>query len=1725
MSEPITISNETPALTGMDFLALRQQGIELIQQLSGNAWTDYNLHDPGITILEQLCYAITDLSYRLSFDIQDLLSYGDEVPTGAQQFFTARDILSTRPVTLLDYRKLLIDIDGVKNAWLETDPVAFANLYYDQQACILAFKPAENRTPMQLSGLYRVIIEQDENVGEADLPNLVQTVKDKLHAQRNLSEDFSVIEVLPAEAITLKAEIDIDDDADPDTVRARIYLALAQFISPSIRFYSLQERLKAGLMPEDIFSGPVLEHGFLDDKELQNFDRRKVLYRSDIYSLLLDVEGVEAVRNLSLESDKSLAEQQGWVLKLDAGSTPKYKLIGDVFKKDEFSGSDQSEIKLYKKQIVTDLDPNAIKQQYNKLVADELITISAEVDIREHIDPNYVLAKIYQALNQLIKTYNVITNNEKAGFKLLPVIDATVISDLLMNLADIRSVKNVTISSDKNEGGSQLTLEPTSAPRFKLPAKFWTDRDIKLSQASQPATELALDKFEIEVRRLASEQAKKSRKLGYDMPVQQGDYRELNDYISIQTDFPANYGIGQEGLSELVSAERKAQAKQLKAYLLVFDQLLANYFAQLEAAKHMLAVNPGQLGDLNRTYFAQPVAGGIKLAEILTADTDQAALEQLTEDAQDSNRFTRKSRLLDHLLARFAEDFPDNQLIMYTQGAQYNSIKQNYLSDYANTSQNRFTAYNYLAQEPIWNSLNVPGLQRRISQLLGIQDPRRKILSLGYDEGFHLVEHILLRPVDEARLARFPRPITGFKQSVIMDNQLVCYSLQHGLTDGERIELIIPDNPRQTVKVIIDEMAPIETSTNAFKLELEDEELKSELLAFDSNDDYAWDYAQRATNAITAFSASNSDSEHVICTSAGHGLQDQDIIQLICPDATAIGPLTVVMDATSSTNANSFKIIVDNALRDKLLAASETEGYSWNKAVTAFTQSAVDEQQVICRTMQHQLKNGEQIQFILPDVTSSLPFTISLDDTDSTVETSANAFKIRVADETLRAEILALNPAGYGWSKATQAANPRKFPRVISEVSIANHITDFTQSTTDAEQVICQAVDHGLLNGEFIQLIFPDLSQVDELKVVMGETGANHFKLVIADPGLRNSLLTADPTMPYQWTYDVEDMNAYHPITGFTQSETDAEQIICQTTAHALVDGELIQLISPDLNSVGELRVVMDETDANHFKLIIHEQTLKQRLLDADIRKPYCWSYDGSSYLICRTEFDHELQEGDKIRLNALDYQTELAVMTPVSTDEFCIRVKSPEAISALTAVHLQPVTWELVENYLSFIRPVTGISLPVVINASDDSIEVTITTRVAHELEKDETVAIFDAEEFYREYTVADIITPTGFKISETNPETALVNNMPVGTTFYFSKLPASYAISDIHCPDKEPIDIKPVEITLTSSLQALEVGSQVAIYTSYTKYRIYAVTAVQVLLEDPTLMTFTVIETDPDSLLLSDNAVSMNWHWAEATDFSESIKADDAKKIDRIKPKFEVPEEESSVRVVLSSKDHQLQVNDKITVFGAETSANYTVTRVDNDTFTVQESQADSELLQGMVPDTKLNWTVVREKYEPYSFQVSFVFPNWQPRFKDPEFRQLLTETISRETPAHIAINIHWFDRKQMNAFEQVYGNWLLRKLNENSTAGAIDTAANKVLEALYQARALQEYDQEIFGEISQMTVDKDFRISYPNVESVVSSDEVGGIGHMKIRQIGNEEMNTKKHHNIFQILFPED
>lgn len=653
MTEHLTISNTPPEHPGMNFALLRQEGIKHIEHLAGKLWTDYNTHDPGITILEQLCYAITDLSYRLDFEMKDLLAPSPEdLEINNKQFFTAREILTVNPLTINDYRKLLIDIDGVKNAWLEPIKNSQPPIYYDSIIHSLTFKENINTQPVNLNGLYRVLIEKDKEV--SDEVSLIETVKSKLNQHRNLCEDFASVEILPIEEITIKAEIEVEEGCDLNQITARLYFELDNFISPSLQFITLKELLEKGKTPENIFDGFPLEHGFIDNEQLGSFSKRNELHTSDFIQIILDIAGIKTVKNISISSNRSSASEE-WALALDPNHTPLLKDIGRFI-----TDNNNTNITFYKGQIPC----------------------------------------------------------------------------------------NVSLDKDK----VQIYLKSLQEENNK---------------------------------KLSTTQIK-------DIPIPVGQYRELSDYESIQNEFPATYGIGELGLPASASPLRKAQAKQLQAYLMFFDQLLANYFAQLEHAKDLFSFQTKE----KTTYFSQELSNIPGATEIFNLAQSSPADKWSDADKRRRNRF------LDHLMAQYCEKFTDYSLLLYSSILQEKLIhdKVNFLQKYPQISQERGQAFNYTDSSQIWDTDNVSGLKKRICSLLGIPYNRQTLaLSKESDEieGFHIVEHILLRPRSsndsepDTTFLSFGHQISGFEKRT--DSRVTCRAEQHGLLENTQIQIFDTD--------------------------------------------------------------------------------------------------------------------------------------------------------------------------------------------------------------------------------------------------------------------------------------------------------------------------------------------------------------------------------------------------------------------------------------------------------------------------------------------------------------------------------------------------------------------------------------------------------------------------------------------------------------------------------------------------------------------------------------------------------------------------------------------------------------------------------------------------------------------------------------------------------------------------------------------------------------------
>jgi|GEM_PF-358735 len=321
-----------------DYNKLRREGILHIEKLAGNVWTDYNTHDPGITLLEALCYAITDLAYRTGFDMKDLLAQNNQDSNAWKNiFYTAREILPCNPVTINDYRKLIMDVDGVRNAWITISKDIEVPLYinYEEIRKILENPPLDpdkkiinscecdskikfpyhSEVPkadaqglnfkgdkiIELNGLYKIILEYEEEIIEKKKQDEVRKqVLKVIHRHRNVCEDYLSVTGAEYKDFFLVTEVSLSENADADLVLAEMCYRIQNYFTPVIKFYSLDEMTAMGIPADEIFEGPVLKHGFIRDEELYKTDMFRDMRLSDIINFISDIEGINSLRKFKI---------------------------------------------------------------------------------------------------------------------------------------------------------------------------------------------------------------------------------------------------------------------------------------------------------------------------------------------------------------------------------------------------------------------------------------------------------------------------------------------------------------------------------------------------------------------------------------------------------------------------------------------------------------------------------------------------------------------------------------------------------------------------------------------------------------------------------------------------------------------------------------------------------------------------------------------------------------------------------------------------------------------------------------------------------------------------------------------------------------------------------------------------------------------------------------------------------------------------------------------------------------------------------------------------------------------------------------------------------------------------------------------------------------------------------------------------------------------------------
>jgi len=743
MADNYTISKNRQLPLPLDYEALRAKGLDYIQALSHSIWTDYNAHDPGITSMEALCYALTELAYRNGFDIKDLLSDKNGMIVGGQVLFTAKDIFSNNPLTIDDYRKLLVDLDGVHNAWLFADdtqkdaqgsniPINEVPVYADCKADTLQYAPTA--VPLFLNGLYRVLLDLDEDNVYGDLNNGEIVIENPALAGKFAKGDFWFsIETLPWKTA----------DFAFAAAAAQVANISAALISGAPDRWVCQLTLTNGSTLSfhvGISKLPAANSVATADVSMM-FTQNQFQFVAGIFTFYSAKIGkakqIVQTAIKTLQDHRNLCEDFLYVTTVD---DEEIAFCFDV-----------------------DVKPAA---DIEKIEAEIFYAIENYLDpsidfysLKEMLARNIPVDEIFEGV---VLQHGFIDTTQLENTQLRSVIYASDIIRLLMGIDGVIAIRNFLMTKYGADGKpvpgySSLKWCMNISPLHK--PVLSTDKSKILLYKDKFPFIANYDEVHDTISLYHAERSRaKLNGLEDDLPVPTGVKRDTETFWPVQYDYPVTYGIGPAGLPDNASQLRIAQQRQLKAYLLFYEQLLADFLSQLSNAYRLFSTD-----NITHTYYAQflkdirdidPVYaknGPVVMIEDAIANADSTVQPKNSwQDLYEPKDVfeDRRGRFLDHLLARFAESFNDYALLLYTidystqteEKIDFSALtdaKIRTLKAYPDISSNRGRAYNYFPQDnhfnvdptKLWDTDNVSGLEKRVSFLTGIKDYTRRFLS------------------------------------------------------------------------------------------------------------------------------------------------------------------------------------------------------------------------------------------------------------------------------------------------------------------------------------------------------------------------------------------------------------------------------------------------------------------------------------------------------------------------------------------------------------------------------------------------------------------------------------------------------------------------------------------------------------------------------------------------------------------------------------------------------------------------------------------------------------------------------------------------------------------------------------------------------------------------------------------------------------------------------------
>lgn len=263
----------------LDLDFLRDQALAKAQELSGELWTDYNPHDPGVTILESLCFASAELAMRINAmreRFSDKADHSSMLPSPSRH---EDAYMACTEVTPSDFRDLAL-LDGrIKNTYL-----------------------IPSQTQIEYNGVRDLGVELRDTVNsEEDKEEIVEKLREYTSSARALTSVVQEIIFLEPEFLCVDLTIELSMREVPSGLVSELLDTIEAYISPQSR-----QRV-------DATRGR-------DASQAGQSKPSSALYISDLVSAVMELEEVSLVREVQL-IDKQ-GEQYNWFFDVPSGKVP-----------------------------------------------------------------------------------------------------------------------------------------------------------------------------------------------------------------------------------------------------------------------------------------------------------------------------------------------------------------------------------------------------------------------------------------------------------------------------------------------------------------------------------------------------------------------------------------------------------------------------------------------------------------------------------------------------------------------------------------------------------------------------------------------------------------------------------------------------------------------------------------------------------------------------------------------------------------------------------------------------------------------------------------------------------------------------------------------------------------------------------------------------------------------------------------------------------------------------------------------------------------------------------------------------------------------------------------------------------------------------------------------------------------------------------------------------------